>query len=141
MNYTLIKLYCRNKNGHSNCWHYWSFPCLFNVFFFSITNPVKRIYRISNDSTLGNLLERFATQFRYYHCEQECRQFYKIYCKIRYQTILTLKKNPLSNPLKSKFASYEDLEKPWIDHTIKVLIKKIQLCLKLRKLGHLNAGE
>ena len=44
-------------------------------------------------------------------------------------------------PLKSKFVSYRDFEKPWNDHTIKILIKKRQLHLKLRKLGHLNPGE
>ena len=37
--------------------------------------------------------------------------------------------------------SYEDFEKPWIDHTIKILIKKRQLYLKLRELGHLKTRE
>ena len=89
-----------------------------------------------DDRTLGNLFERFATHDFDIIIENESVDNS---VKILHDTLL--EDFNLCCPLKSKFVSYKDHEKPWINHTIKILIKKRQLYLKLYKLGHMNTGE
>lgn len=108
-----------------------------NYFSASITRqPIQISYREINDETLSNLYDHFSR-----HNFQQIIELKSVDESMEIIHNQLLSDYNLCCPLKTKYISYKDNIKPWIDNSIKTKMKKRQLYFRLYKLNLITKRE